>query len=1021
MIKETKYNGFSAVPADYECPDGDLSLSLGVIPEDGALKPILAPAVKFKLDEGETVVYVHKGNSYVNYIVTRIADNRMQFYTYGAAEFLTLQTDETLTDICAVGNILVISTSLNLYYLYFKDSQYTLLGNELPKPEMSFALSAQLVSTVHKTPLSFSDYLSADNTWKVYSTTTFDTDMIRSSSAAYITATIARDVKINFTKNIEAGTEYKLRTFGSGYTQVYLYAAVSGSSQYELLAAIDNGGEAKIKPAKTYTSFKANVLAGHGGVPSWHANGEIRAYSGFDNDVNGRVIEYNETNYNAVAAAINKFVAEEATNKSLFIYPFFVRYALRLYDGSYARVSEPVLLIPNSGYAPMVSFKQNTDNLTLYSFIASLQYVFLNSIDEKWKDIIAGVDVFASQQAYPYNQGDNFDAGKNLFQYAVINSDSGIDQITGTDYGYCTLPNATTLTQYGYSKHDLAYRAKTILGFGDTDKQADWRIIKLAPVDNQMEKLQQTGSFFLIHSFAFDDITTSEDDFGDPLFQDFKLKDGTLSSLVSRQTLTDDSFSNCRFFNTRLTAYNQRLHLFDFHFCHPTPATPARLCGHIFRYNSYGTLVKVKVFIRTANGERVVQQLISDPSEYSDSMPWFFYPHSKAYKAVLVYKSNAGKYYSATLKLSPHDFLYGAYWMADSLDGTLVMASQSDSDEDNTPVNDTSYYPNSVLQSAVSNPFTFSATMLVTLGVQRILDMASAAKALSQGQFGQFPLYAFTTEGVWALEVSSTGTYSAKQPVTRDVCINSKSITQTDSAVLFATDRGIMLLSGSTTQCLSDTINTDSPFSLSSLPEFDFVLTEYNRQTPADDKLLLEKITVAPFRTFLANCRMIYDYTHQRIVVYNPNYSYAYVFSIDSRQWGMMRSDIQSDVNSYPEALAMDAHADLVDFSSSSADSSLSLVVTRPFKFGEPDLHKTIDTIIQRGTFHTGHVSQLLYGSNNLYSWHVVWSSRDHFLRGFRGTPYKYFRLVLVCNLQKDERIYGFTTSYTPRLTNRPR
>jgi hypothetical protein len=61
------------------------------------------------------------------------------------------------------------------------------------------------------------------------------------------------------------------------------------------------------------------------------------------------------------------------------------------------------------------------------------------------------------------------------------------------------------------------------------------------------------------------------------------------------------------------------------------------------------------------------------------------------------------------------------------------------------------------------------------------------------------------------------------------------------------------------------------------------------------------------------------------------------------------------------------------------------------------------------------------YGSNNLYSWHVVWSSRDHFLRGFRGTPYKYFRLVLVCNLQKDERIYGFTTSYTPRLTNRPR
>lgn len=329
--------------------------------------------------------------------------------------------------------------------------------------------------------------------------------------------------------------------------------------------------------------------------------------------------------------------------------------------------------------------------------------------------------------------------------------------------------------------------------------------------------------------------------------------------------------------------------------------------------------------------------------------------------------------------------------------------------------------PNKIYTSEVGNPFYFPVLGINSVGTGEIKGICSAVKALSQGQFGQFPLYAFTTEGVWALEVSSTGTYSAKQPVTRDVCINSKSITQTDSAVLFATDRGIMQISGSTTQCLTDTIDTDSPFSLSSLPGFDFVLTEYNRQAPADDKLLMEKITVAPFRTFLANCRMIYDYTHQRIVVYNPNYSYAYVFSIDSRQWGMMRSDIQSNINSYPDALAMDTHGNLVDFSSSSADGSLALVVTRPFKFGQPDLHKTIDTIIQRGTFHTGHVSQLLYGSNNLYSWHVVWSSRDHFLRGFRGTPYKYFRLVLVCNLQKDERIYGFTTSYTPRLTNRPR
>ena len=36
MNKEIKYSGFSAVPSDYECPDGDLSVAMNLIPEDGA-------------------------------------------------------------------------------------------------------------------------------------------------------------------------------------------------------------------------------------------------------------------------------------------------------------------------------------------------------------------------------------------------------------------------------------------------------------------------------------------------------------------------------------------------------------------------------------------------------------------------------------------------------------------------------------------------------------------------------------------------------------------------------------------------------------------------------------------------------------------------------------------------------------------------------------------------------------------------------------------------------------------------
>ena len=85
------------------------------------------------------------------------------------------------------------------------------------------------------------------------------------------------------------------------------------------------------------------------------------------------------------------------------------------------------------------------------------------------------------------------------------------------------------------------------------------------------------------------------------------------------------------------------------------------------------------------------------------------------------------------------------------------------------------------------------------------------------------------------------------------------------------------------------------------------------------------------------------------------------------------------------------------------------------------DALKTIETIIQRGMFRSTHVQQVLYGSNDLFNWHPVWSSVDKIMRGFRGTPYKAFRLALVCKLDKNESIYGCTVVYNPRMTNQVR
>lgn len=1004
MNQEIKYSGFSVAPSDYECADGALAASINLIPEEGALKPILSPSTKFTLDKGRKVVYIHKGNGYINYITTHEANGYTIFsYHKSRDAFLSLLQDETMVDINAIGNMLIVSTNKHLHYCYFKNNRYINLGTELPKVDIKFALSAKPVSYNHVTNVSYNDYSSAEASWTDYTNKSF-------------TYSNEKDLKIfdiSFSQDLKSGHEYKIKVGGSGFNTLTLFAQNNTTNEYEAICVVRRNRETIIKFPDTHkSSFRIRLYDSNLETPT-KASGTIEILEGFEKSFTGKVIEYNDSNYTAIAAVINKFVAEQATNKDKFIYPFFIRYALRLSDGSHARISEPILMIPNSGYAPFISFNYGDNKLYLYAFIADLQCLFLNSIEEKWKDIVSGVDVFVSEQVYPYNQGANFDASKNLFSYALIRKENNINQVEGTSYGYVDLPDEYYNHYYGRAKQDLYDVAKDVFNFGNLKVRENWQIIKIAPVENTREKLENVSQFYLAHSFDFDEIKKGVEN-----YTTIKLKEGTLSSLVVRQPLSDDQLSNCTFLNAHLTTYNQRLHLFDYNLQHAKPTVPSRQNGQIYRYDSYGELYKLQVFIRTAQGERIVECNADEGDyNYSTDTTWFFYPHNGAYRAVLYFKGTDNKTNIAGLNLKQHPILNGAYWMADTIDGSMVITSVVDSDNAAcAQVDDISHYPNAVLQSNVATPFLFPSSLMTSLGVQKIKALSSAAKALSQGQFGQFPLYAFTSEGVWALEVSTTGTYTARQPITRDVCINNNAVTQLDSAVIFPTDRGIMLLSGSQAQCISETINSEYPFDVRKLPAFEKLHNMLNHK-PSTDKCL----PTLPFSEFLKQCQMLYDYVHQRIIVYAPNITYAYVLSLKTKQWGMIFSNITSHLNAYPEALAIDANNNVLNFSVQNAEAVKCLYVTRPLKLEAANVLKTIDTLIQRGMFSKGNVSTVLYGSRDLQNWYLVWSSKDHYLKGFRGSPYKFFRIAGVATLSPDENIIGASVSFAPRQTNKMR
>ena len=711
----------------------------------------------------------------------------------------------------------------------------------------------------------------------------------------------------------------------------------------------------------------------------------------------------------AVLAKVNKFIAENSIQKGRFIFPFFVRYAYRLYDGSLTMHSAPIFMCATSAASPrcsVVDYSTSDGKITqyylrLFALCSKLNYSWESNTDketfELWSDIISSVDVFISAPIYSYDQAgrltahiveNHYDTGNAENIFTVCNSTNNIPglysgKISPYD-AYLTVKNTT------YTTDDIK-----------NDKYTDLAIaVPYKPQNEFIENIQDNSLFYFLKSLSISEIDSGR--------KDMNVPENYLQSLVAREVMSDDYQSHDTIIPSIAFDYNGRLNLSGISRIPYAGYPPFAMLAQA----GYSRSVDIYIYVKTERGDIIRWNYLASSSGLEPVL-WLYYPDPKAYKAIVVIDRNTlgatPKYYEVQLK--PHSSLNGAYYFGPwegacaSANSTSGPIEATEDTEALIPV------PNKIYTSEINNPFYFPVTGITTVGTGKILGLSTAAKALSQGQFGQFPLYAFTSEGIWALEVSSTGTYSARQPITRDVCINKDGITQLDSSVVFPTDRGIMMIAGSNVECISDIINSESPFNALSLPSFS-ELHDMLGHLPQSDKCL----PTLPFSKFLKEGRIIYDYVHQRIVVYNPEVTYAYVFSMKSKQWGMVFSNIKSHINSYPDALAIDNTNHVLNFSTNSLKSIASLILTRPIKLDAPDTFKTIDTIIQRGNFERGHVKSVLYGSRNLRDWHLIWSSVDHYLRGFRGTPYKYFRVALVGNLTPEESIYGASVRFTPRL-----
>lgn len=654
-----------------------------------------------------------------------------------------------------------------------------------------------------------------------------------------------------------------------------------------------------------------------------------------------------------------------------------------------------------------------------------------------WGDIVKSIDIFVSGPIIRENDSEQITKVRERpFHYNAEYKQN----VTGAKF-----------TQYLYDH--LLYPGTGTL----TDNHQSYYILDIPMKSDEqyLSQIKDNAAFYKVKSFNL-----SEDVIINNAFDDLSIDGGVLSTLYTQEALADDYKSHNGIMPfmvdsdnsvTSLFTYNSRLHV---------AAIKEKLFGGFMALDMVPfissdeyttatvgdihlgfTVYKIWVYLKTEDGEKIVLHSYSSGEVLNpfliETSP-LFYPDNRAVKMVIEFKYNfltGQPTHYVEYRMEPCPTMNGAYTTG-KLENTNLhpLPEEYDSHESYTPPPDPSQltpeqslvpYANKIYTADVANPYRFPASGIVTVGVGTILGLQSATAALSQGQFGQFPLYIFATDGVWALSVSDTGTYTNVHPVSRDVCVNRHSVTSLDNAVVFATDRGLFMVQGSNVRCITDDIASQYPFDIDNLPSFSDLLTAAGWTNPP--------CQVYDFKHFMDGCQVIYDYHHQRIIVFNPStstgpnsvityiYNYAYVYSLKTGTWGLTESNLLYRLNSYPEAWAVNQSNQIVNFSANESDTDhrKAILLTRPLKLGDGDTLKSLRTLVQRGVFQRGDVQTALYASRDLYSWQLVASSVDHFIRNLRGTPYKYFRVAAFTELDGSKSLYGAEVDVEPRHTSR--
>ena len=643
-----------------------------------------------------------------------------------------------------------------------------------------------------------------------------------------------------------------------------------------------------------------------------------------------------------------KGTAAQAINivkqNNYFIYPFFIRFAWKLYDGTYAKISNPIICYPTARRSGNFLVWDNYTGKPNYVYIqyapyyGKLHFEANNQSIGEWDDIIKELVVFATTGVPQFNIDDDW----------VFREPDSVDSI-----------RYDGITFSVYKKIGYYFKSITDSDFDDFYHVFPRNFIepKSYKTDEEIiDELTKKSQFYKLFSMKIG----SEYMDGKNYDAKYVIRDHIVENLTTQEQLPkDDYYGWTKTVTDNLYVYNNRINMLG-----------------IKRYPFRGFNLFAAVDKSSGEGFTFYTHIVSDTMDawvksdeirvYEGTVPgWLYYPDPHATEMII--RRTTSDLAGIRVKLSQHPMLNGAY--------AFVSLPSNDEISGNVaaPAVDANAYEtldSQIFTTVVNNPFVFEASGDNTVGTGKILGIVANTEAVSQGQFGQYPLLVFTDEGIYAMSVNAEGLYSSIHPISREVCNNADSITPTDKVVYFTSEKGLMATSGGEAICVSGQLSGGK-----------------NRGLPSD---------FLPFKTFLENCLIAYDYKASLLRIFNKKTSYHYVYNMVDKIFSISHNYTSSKIfcrtvaNNYPDNLIQFDDSTVysltnIPLAEDDANYYDCVMTTRPLKLGGSTILKSLRGLKHLFDSDAGTVSVTVYGSNNGKDWVA--------LKSLFGKPWKYFKL----------------------------